>query len=59
MTTLFAFVAYAKAVGLSREEAAKLARLIREYRLPVDTDEAWQQLETATDRIRRERSHTD
>lgn len=48
---------YAKAAGLSRDEASRLWSLLISKEVPNTVDGAWQQLDEATQHIRQGRDH--
>ena len=52
-------VAYARAVGLNRDEASVLWHSLTTHDLPTSVDQAWQQLDQATQNIRRNRQVED
>lgn len=50
-------VAYARAVGLSREEASILWEILADKGYPTSVDHAWLLLDDALQTIRDERTH--
>ena len=50
---------YAKAAGLSRDEATILWHALQTRGIPMNVDEAYGQLDDATQRVRRLREHED